>query len=195
MPRGPLTQVAPGPGPRDRAREALVVLPPACVEVLDEVQAALPVATFQVALAERAKEQLGLVEPRGVRRCDDRSHVRVAPTQPERRLLRNVRRATVPDQVNASGVAMCAEHRGQDGAQVFAVVPLDAEALHLAGEHDEYHDEVHGPVPDVLELLALDLAGAHRMRRASTLKNLQVRLLVEAEHNLALFRENRDIFG
>jgi hypothetical protein len=33
---------------------------------------------------------------------------------------------------------------------------FDAEALHLPGEHDEHHDEVHRPVLDVLELPALD---------------------------------------
>src|SRR5580700_3068706 len=180
MSRGPLTQVAPRPGPGDRVREALVVLPPARVEVLDEVLAALPVATLEVALAERAEQQLGLVEPRGVRRRDERAHARVVPAQPGRRLLRDVRRTTVPDQVNASRVAMWAEHLRQDGAQVLAVVLLDAEALHLAGEHDEHHDEVHRPVPDVLELPALDVAGAHRLRGASALENLEVRLLVEA---------------
>jgi hypothetical protein len=30
--------------------------------------------------------------------------------------------------------------------------------------------------------------GAHRVRRSPALENLEVRLLVEAEHNLALFR-------
>lgn len=88
------------PRPRPRVGEALVVLPPARIEVIDEVLAALPLAVLQAPLCERAEEQLGLIEPGGVRRRDERSHARRAPSQPPRRLVDDVRGA--PSQITCT---------------------------------------------------------------------------------------------
>src|SRR5512132_1087094 len=163
----PPTHLRPRPRPRDRVGVALVVLPPARVEVLDELLAALPLAALQVPLAERAEEQLRLIEPGGVRRRDKRSHARIVPPQPRRRLLGDVRGTTVPDQMHASRATVIAEQVRQDVAKVLAVVPSEAEAAHLARGDDERDEKVHCPVPDVLELSTLDLTATHRLRLAS----------------------------
>src|SRR5512132_1087587 len=190
----PPTHLRPRPRPRDRVGVALVVLPPARVEVLDELLAALPLATLQVPLTERAEEQLSLIEPGGVRRCDERSYARIVPAQPRRRLVSDVRGTTVPDQMHAARATVLAEQVGQDVAKVLAVVPSEAEAAHLARGDDEHGQKVHRPVPDGLELLALDLAATHRLRSAAAFEHLDVRLLVDTEHDLALRGQNQSVF-
>src|SRR5262249_5206438 len=81
MPRDPAVHLLPRLGPRDRVRVELVVLLPARLEVLDELLAALPVAAFQVPLGECTQQQLGLIEPRGMRRREEDTDLRVVGPQ------------------------------------------------------------------------------------------------------------------
>src|SRR5262245_52619512 len=106
MSRDPAVHLLSRPGPRERVRVELVVLPPACIEVLDELLTTLPGAAFQVALAERTEQQLGLIEPRGMRGREEHAHVLVVVAQERVRRLRGVGRATVPDQVHAPRMAV-----------------------------------------------------------------------------------------
>lgn len=91
-------------------------------------------------------------------------------------------------------MAVFSEQLREDRAQVLAVVVLDAPAVHLAGVDDKRGHEVHRPVPDVLELLVFDLAVAHRAGRTPAFERLEVRLLVEAEHNFTARSQIRGPF-
>lgn len=70
--------------------EEPIVLSPARIEVLDEMLAALPIAPFQVTLAECAEQQLGLIEPRGMRWREEHAYMRVIVAQERARRLRDV---------------------------------------------------------------------------------------------------------
>src|SRR4051794_5166825 len=64
----PLTHHLVGPVPLERVSIELVVLWPGGVDVIQKLGAASPRRSLQVALAERADEQLRLVQPRSVGR-------------------------------------------------------------------------------------------------------------------------------
>ena len=75
----------------------LVVLQPTRVQVINELLAALPAAALHVALAEHTEQQLGLVEPRGVRCRQEHADVQIEGTQQGGRLLCDVGRGSIPD--------------------------------------------------------------------------------------------------
>src|SRR5690348_6588863 len=66
----PLPHPLIAPGPLKRVGIPLVVLRPGDQHMLNELLAAAPRGPLQVAIAERSHQQLCLVQPRGVNRCE-----------------------------------------------------------------------------------------------------------------------------
>src|SRR5690242_15603429 len=90
--------------------------------------------------------------------------VRVVSAKEVVRLLGGVTGSVVPDEVDASGVAMVPKQLRQYGSQAVPVVSLQVPAAHAAGVHHELGQEVHRATPYVLELPAFVRPG--RMSRA-----------------------------
>ena len=194
MTKNPLIHLHSGPRPSEWVCEEFVVLTPTGVQMRDECVTTWPVAAFEVARTESAKEQLRLIEPRrmcGRHECSDARVVRLKEVVGRRR---NVARATVPDDVNPARVAVVMEQLSERGPQIIAVIGIQAPAAHLATVDDQRHKEVDRPVSDVLKLPVLNLTGPHQIGRVRPFQNLQAGHLVQADHQLAISCEIMDVF-
>ena len=114
----------PSPRPSERVRVQLIVLSPAVVQVLDEVDATGPITSLQVPLAEGSEKEFGLIEPRGVRGGLQHSDLGVV-FEKGVSIVRDVTGASVPDEVNALCTAVNSEELLERRLQVLAVVRLE----------------------------------------------------------------------
>src|SRR5262245_40226055 len=114
---------------------------------------------------ETPEQQLRLIQPGGMSWSYRNPNLWVIETQKFSRVPRGVTRATIPNQMNASGLAILVKELGQDAAQLVTVVGGQTPASHFAAMYDQSHQKVDGPMSDVLEFPALNFAGSHQARR------------------------------
>ena len=126
-----------------------------------------PRPTPQEVVVERVVEQLGLIEPRGMRRG------RAGPPPSSATLERGSRRrghmagAAIVDQEHASEPAMPLPEPPQLLDGVLGIVGSQAHGLHPPAVDDQEVQEIDGAMPGVLELPLLDRSGDRPPDRTS----------------------------
>jgi len=151
----------------------------------DELLLIPPRPSPQVVVTEGIIEDLGLVEPGRMDRCEPGTP---PPATGPQILLREpccVTGIAVVDQVHASQVMMVTPESLQFFDIVHRVLRLDARRLHQAAVNDQEVQNVDRPMPGVLELPFLDRAGNRTTNRVA-FQNLMVGYLIGADDAIAL---------
>src|SRR5208337_1548881 len=173
------------PGPLERMSVQLVVLQPRGGNMGDELLLIPPRPSPQVVVTEGIIEDLGLVEPGRMDRCEPGTP---PPATGPQILLREpccVTGIAVVDQVHALQVMMVTPESLQFFDIVHRVLRLDARRLHQAAVNDQEVQNVDRPMPGVLELPLLDRAGDRTTNRVA-FQNLMVGYLIGADDAIAL---------
>src|SRR5215813_7600695 len=110
------------------------------------------------------------------------------------RVVRDMTRSIVPDQMNQLGPAMLAQPLGERPAQVNAVVLPQDPTTHLAGMHNQRDQQVNCPPAIIFKLASLNLSGAHQFCRTTAFKRLDVRLLVQTDHQFITRSQIKGLF-
>src|SRR5437763_5534569 len=147
----------------------------------------------EIAVPKGAEQQFRLIPPTGMRRRVQDAHCRLA-RKPGAGLVRDMRRAVVENEVNASrpAIAPRPERAVHGGNEMRTVVRIEAAAPDRTVIHIEQHEKIDGAVADVLKLMARLVPRLHRLRGTPALQRLEIGLLIEAEHHFASLLEPLD---
>ena len=155
----PPTHFLIGPGPFEGMGIEAIVLGPRRFDVVDQRLATRPRAAFQVAVAERVIEQLGLIEPRGVNRGEARPPPRVVfeVSAGSRRRMTGIPILNQEDTVQVTMVVVKALQRVDVMSGVFA---LETASLHPTPVHDQKHQHIDGAMTHIVKFPLLDESDA-----------------------------------
>ena len=166
-------------------RKALVVIHAIHQDVLDHLSATRPTAAQQVAFSEGFKQRLGLIEPRGIDRCEQNMKTRRQVTQEGRRVVTHVAGPIVDDQMDPLGPPIGMQEPAYRWAKVFAVVFVQALRPHASVVDGQAGQHNHRAMSFVFELLALYLTRLHPLSGPRPFQNLEVGFLIGAQDDFA----------
>src|SRR5215510_6403669 len=118
----PFIHITSCPRPRNRMSKQSIVFRPTGIEVINHLFFTQPISTVKVMGCETPEQQLPLIQPGGMSWSYRNPNLWVIETQKFSRIPRGVTRATIPNQMNASGLAGLVKEPGQDAAQLVTVV-------------------------------------------------------------------------
>ncbi len=124
--------------------------------MIDVSRAGFPRTTLQIPEVEDVIEQLRLVQPGGMSRCQSGSPPTATGSEILPRGLADVAGSTVVDQVNPSKATVAPSELLQGRDVMIGVVGLEANCLHLARVDDQKRKDVHGAMSDIVEFLLFD---------------------------------------
>src|SRR5262245_16410710 len=185
----PFIHITSCPRPRNRMSKQSIVFRPTGIEVIDHLFFTRPISTVQVMGCETPEQQLPLIQPGGMSWSYRNPNLWVIKTQKFSRVPRDVTRTTIPNQMNASGLAVLVKEPGQDAAQLVTVVGGQAPAAHFPTVDNQRHQKVDCPMSDVLKFLALNFARSHQARRQTSLQDLNVGLLTQRQADFVMLKE------
>src|SRR5271165_2662506 len=160
---------------------AFVGLRPRGGNMSDELLPTRPRPAPQVVVAEGVVEDLGLVEPGRMGRCESGTPPPVTGPEVLSRQPGGVAGVAVVNQVHASQVMMATPESPQLLDIVLRVLRLEARRFHPAAVNDQEVQDVDRPMPGVLELPLFDRA-RDRMPDRVAFQDLMVGHLISADH-------------
>ncbi len=135
-----------------------------------------------------SQEQLSLIKPAGPFWRKEHPNPTAISAEKLARGLADMTGPVVPDEVNAARSAIVMEEVGQCATQVSAIIPLQEPTLHHPAMHHQSCSKIHHPMPDVVKLLPLDLAGSPKGSGLS-LHSLEIGLFVPAKHQFVALKQ------
>lgn len=162
----------------------MVVLWPTRIEMINQMLPGLGIKPVKVLIRKSAQQQLRLIEPTGVRRGVERPEARMRG-EVGLGVMINMRRPVVDDEMDAPRSGIAAFDLPDSPQEVLMVVGLQTTSPHLAIVDIERNEERHRPVPLILKLAALDLSPLHGLLGDTPSQRLEIRFLIQAEHQFA----------
>jgi hypothetical protein len=181
--------IASRPRPRYRMSKEAIIFRPTGIEVIDHLLFTRPIPTVKLMGCKTSEQQLCLIQPGSMCWGYRNPNLWLIETQKFSRVPRDVTRAAIPNQMNASGLAILVKELGQDAAQLVTVVGGQTPTAHFAAMYNQRCQKVDGPVSDVFKLPALNFAGSHQARRQTPLQDLNVGLLIQRQDDFVTLKE------
>ena len=185
----PFMHITSCPRPRNRMSKQSIVFRPTGIEVINHLFFTRPISTVKVMGCETPEQQLPLIQPGGMSWSYRNPNLWVIETQKFSRIPRGVTRATIPNQMNASGLAVLVKEPGQDAAQPVTVVGGQTPASHFPTVDNQRCQKVDGPMSDELKFPALNFARSHQAPRQTSLQDLNVGLLIQRHDDFVTIEE------
>ena len=134
-------------------------------------------------MAEGAQQQLGLVEPRSVGRCEQHAYLGSQLVQEGQRVGADVAGGVVDDQMHLLDLGQRRQVALDCRAKVGAVGALQAVCPHLSIVQGHARQQVHRAMTMILKLVSLDLPGQHQLLGRAAFQHLDVRLFVQTGYH------------